>query len=213
MLFYLTNSVKAYGGDEGLSLLQRSDFGLGLDLQDDTTFYYVVLALLAIVILLVHRLVHSRFGRVVHAIREDGVRAEAIGFPTYRYQLILFIISGAIAGLAGALMANQQNYISPNLLHWTQSGTLMVMVIIGGVRTLFGGALGALALLVMEEVAADYTTHWQFYVGWILLAVVLFAPRGLMALKWSRGAAAAGASRSAGGAAGIARNASGRTDR
>jgi ribose/xylose/arabinose/galactoside ABC-type transport system permease subunit len=136
---------------------------------------------------------------------KTACRAEAIGFPTYRYQLILFIISGAIAGLAGALMANQQNYISPNLLHWTQSGTLMVMVIIGGVRTLFGGALGALALLVMEEVAADYTTHWQFYVGWILLAVVLFAPRGLMALKWSRGAAAAGASRSAGGAAGIAR--------
>jgi branched-chain amino acid transport system permease protein len=192
MLFYLTNSVKAYGGDEGLSLLQRSDFGLGLDLRNDTTFYYVVLALLALVILLVHRLVHSRFGRVVHAIREDSIRAEAIGFPTYRYQLILFVISGGIAGLAGALMANQQNYISPNLLHWTQSGTLMVMVIIGGVRTLFGGALGALALLVMEEVAADYTTHWQFYVGWILLAVVLFAPRGLMALRLPRGSGAVG---------------------
>ena len=122
MLFYLTNSVKAYGGDEGLSLLQRSDFGLGLDLQDDTTFYYLVLVVLALVILLVHRLVHSRFGRVVQAMREDDVRAEAIGFPTYRYQLILFVIGGALGGLAGALMANQQNYISPNLLHWTQSG-------------------------------------------------------------------------------------------
>ncbi len=186
MLFYLTNSVKAYGGDEGLSLLQRSDFGLGLDLQDDTTFYYFVLAVLALVLLLVHRLVHSRFGRVVQAMREDTVRAEAIGFPTYRYQLILFIISGALGGLAGALMANQQNYVSPNLLHWTQSGTLMVMVIIGGVGTLFGGALGAFVLLALEEVAADYTTHWQFYVGWILLAVVLFAPRGLMALRLGR---------------------------
>ncbi len=183
MLFYLTNSVKAYGGDEGLSLLQRSDFGLGLDLRDDTTFYYLVLVVLALVILLVHRLVHSRFGRVVRAMREDDVRAEAIGFPTYRYKLILFVISGALGGLAGALMANQQNYISPNLLHWTHSGTLMVMVIIGGVGTLFGGALGALALLAMEEVAADYTSHWQFFVGWILLAVVLFAPRGLMALR------------------------------
>ena len=187
MLFYLTNSVKAYGGDEGLSLVQRSEFGLGLDLRDDTTFYYLVLIVLAFVILLVHRLVHSRFGRVVQAMREDNVRAEAIGFPTYRYQLILFVIGGALGGLAGALMANQQNYISPNLLHWTQSGTLMVMVIIGGVGTLFGGALGALALLVMEEIAADYTTHWQFYVGWILLAVVLFAPRGLMALRLFRG--------------------------
>jgi len=203
MLFYLANSVKAYGGDEGLSLLARSDFGLGLDLQDDTTFYYLVLAVLALVILLVHRLVHSRFGRVVQAMREDDIRAEAIGFPTYRYKLILFVIGGAIGGLAGALMANQQNYISPNLLHWTQSGTLMVMVIIGGVGTLFGGALGALALLVLEEVAADYTTHWQFYVGWILLAVVLFAPRGLMALAAgrSRGAPAAAADPGAPGAA------------
>jgi branched-chain amino acid transport system permease protein len=186
MLFYLANSVKAYGGDEGLSLLARSDFGLGLDLQDDITFYYVVIAILALVVLLVHRLVHSRFGKVVQAMREDDVRAEAIGFPTYRYKLILFVIGGALGGLAGALMANQQNYISPNLLHWTQSGTLMVMVIIGGVGTLFGGALGALALLVLEEVSADYTTHWQFYVGWILLAVVLFAPRGLMALRLRR---------------------------
>jgi branched-chain amino acid transport system permease protein len=186
MLFYLTNSVKAYGGDEGLSLLQRSDFGFGLDMQDDTTFYYVVLVVLALAILLVHRLVHSRFGRVVQAMREDNIRAEAIGFPTYRYQLILFVVSGALGGLAGALMANQQNYISPNLLHWTQSGTLMVMVIIGGVGTLFGGALGALVLLVLEEVAADYTTHWQFYVGWILLAVVLFAPRGLIGLRLGR---------------------------
>ena len=182
MLYYLANSVKAYGGDEGLSLMARSDFGLGLDLTDDTTFYYVVLFFLALVILLVHRLVHSRFGRVVRAMREDSVRAEAIGFPTYRYQLILFVIAGALGGLAGALMANQQNYISPNLLHWTQSGTMMIMVILGGVGTLFGGALGALVLLVLEEVFADYTTHWQFYVGWILLAAVLFAPRGLVSL-------------------------------
>lgn len=182
MLFYLTNSLKTYGGDEGLSLMERSDFGLGVDLRDETSFYYLVLFVLTLVILLVHRLVHSRFGRVVRAMREDEVRAEAIGFPTYRYQLILFVISGALGGLAGALMANQQNYISPNLLHWTQSGTLMVMVIIGGVGTLFGGALGALTLLVLEELFADYTTYWQFYVGWILLAVVMLAPRGLMGL-------------------------------
>ncbi len=186
MLFYLANSVKAYGGDEGLSLMDRSDFLLGFDLRDDTVFYYLVLFVLVLVILLVRRLMQSRFGRVVLAMREDNVRAEAIGFPTYRYQLILFIISGALGGLAGALMANHQNYISPNLMHWTQSGTLMVMVIIGGVGTLFGGALGALTLLVLEEFFADYTTYWQFYVGWILLGVVLFAPRGLMGLRWTR---------------------------
>ncbi|MGE0799491.1 MAG: branched-chain amino acid ABC transporter permease [Lautropia sp.] len=186
MLFYLANSIKAYGGDEGMNLDQRSQFGFGLDLADDTAFYYLVLALLLLAVLLVHRLNGSRFGRVVAAMREDDVRAEAIGFPTYRYRLILFIIGGALGGLAGALMANQQNYVSPNLLHWSQSGTLMIMVILGGVGTLWGGALGALTLLVLEEIAAEHTTHWPFFVGWILLAVVLFTPRGLAALRWRR---------------------------
>jgi branched-chain amino acid transport system permease protein len=182
MLFYLVNSVKAYGGDEGLNIKVRSDFGFGLNLKDDLTFYFVVLACLAGTLGLVHRLMRSRFGRVVLAMRDDDARAEAIGFPTFRYKLILFVIGGALGGLAGALMVNQQNYVSPNVLHWTQSGTLMVMVILGGVGTLWGGVLGAAALLVLEEVIAAYTIHWQFYVGWVLLAIVLYAPKGLVGL-------------------------------
>ncbi|MGE0311853.1 MAG: branched-chain amino acid ABC transporter permease [Lautropia sp.] len=187
MLFYLANSIKAWGGDEGLNLERRLDF-FGIDFQDDTHFYFLVLAVFALTMLVAHRLAHSRFGRVVAAMREDDVRAESIGFPTWRYKLILFVIGGAFGGLAGALMANQQNYVSPNLLHWSQSGTMMVMIIIGGVGTLWGGALGALTLLVLEEIAADFTTYWQFYVGWILLAVVLFAPRGLSGIRWRRAA-------------------------
>jgi branched-chain amino acid transport system permease protein len=182
MLFYLVNSVKAYGGDEGLNIKVRSDFGFGLNLKDDLSFYFVVLACLAGSLLLVYRLMRSRFGRVVLAMRDDDARAEAIGFPTFRYKLILFVIGGALGGLAGALTVNQQNYVNPNVLHWTQSGTLMVMVILGGVGTLWGGVLGAAALLVLEEVVAAYTVHWQFYVGWVLLLIVLFAPRGLVGL-------------------------------
>lgn len=182
MLFYLVNSVKAYGGDEGLNIKVRSDFGFGLNLKDDLSFYFVVLACLAGSLLLVYRLMRSRFGRVVLAMRDDDTRAEAIGFPTFRYKLILFVIGGALGGLAGALTVNQQNYVNPNVLHWTQSGTLMVMVILGGVGTLWGGVLGAAALLVLEEVVAAYTVHWQFYVGWVLLLIVLFAPRGLVGL-------------------------------
>jgi branched-chain amino acid transport system permease protein len=182
MLFYLVNSVKAYGGDEGLNIKVRSDFGFGLNLKDDLNFYFVVLACLAGSLLLVYRLMRSRFGRVVLAMRDDDARAEAIGFPTFRYKLILFVIGGALGGLAGALTVNQQNYVNPNVLHWTQSGTLMVMVILGGVGTLWGGVLGAAALLVLEEVVAAYTVHWQFYVGWVLLLIVLFAPRGLVGL-------------------------------
>jgi branched-chain amino acid transport system permease protein len=182
MLFYLVNSMKAYGGDEGLNIRRRSDFGFGLNLKDDLTFYFVVLAFLVLALVLVHRIMASRFGRVVLAMRDDDARAEALGFPTFRYKLVLFVIGGALGGLAGALMVNQQNYVNPNVLHWTQSGTLMVMVILGGVGTLWGGVLGAAGLLLLEEVVAAYTVHWQFYVGWVLLAVVLFAPRGLVGL-------------------------------
>jgi len=182
MLYYLVNSVKAYGGDEGLNIRLRSSFGFGLNLKDDLTFYFVVLACVAATLLIVSRLMRARFGRVVLAMRDDDARAEAIGFPTFRFKLILFVIGAALGGLAGALMVNQQNYVSPNVLHWTQSGTLMVMVILGGVGTLWGGLLGAAALLVLEEVVSAYTIHWQFYVGWVLLAIVLYAPRGLVGL-------------------------------
>lgn len=182
MLFYLVNSVKAYGGDEGMNIKLRSQFGLGLNLKDDTTFYYLVLLCLAATLYLIHRIMLSRFGRVVLAMREDETRAEAIGIPTFRYRLILFVIAGALCGLAGALMVNQQNYVNPNLLHWTQSGTQMIMVILGGVGHLWGGVIGAAALLILEETISAYTIHWQFYVGWILLAVVLFAPKGLTGL-------------------------------
>ena len=182
MLFYLVNSVKAYGGDEGLNIKVRSALGFGLNLKDDTTFYFVVLACLAGTLLAVHRIMASRFGRIVLAMRDDDTRAEAIGIPTFRYKLVLFVIAAALGGLAGGLMVNQQNYVNPNVLHWTQSGTLMVMVILGGVGTLWGGVLGAFVLLLLEEVISGYTVHWQFYVGWVLLAIVLYAPRGLVGL-------------------------------
>ena len=182
MIYYLVNSIKAYGGDEGLNIKQRSDFGFGLDLKNDVTFYFVVLLVLVFTLVLISRIMHSRFGRVIRAIRDDDVRVDAVGLPSYRYKWVLFVIAGTLGGLAGALMVNHQNYVSPNLMHWTQSGVLMVMVILGGVGTLTGGLWGALLLLVLEDVIAEYTLHWQFYVGWILLAVVLLAPRGLAGL-------------------------------
>ena len=182
MIYYLVNSIKAYGGDEGLNIKQRSDFGLGLDLKNDVTFYFVVLFVLVLSLVLISRIMSSRFGRVILAIRDDDVRVDAIGFASYRYKWVLFVIAGTLGGLAGALMVNHQNYVSPNLMHWTQSGILMVMVILGGVGTLTGGLWGALVLLIVEDVLAEYTVHWQFYVGWFLLAVVLLAPQGLAGL-------------------------------
>jgi branched-chain amino acid transport system permease protein len=185
MMYYVFVSLKAYGGDDGLSLPGRSTIGLGLNLRDSLTWYYVVLALLAAVLYFLHRVVHSRFGRVIAAIRENETRAAAIGYPVYRYKLACFVVSGAIAGLAGALLANQGSYVSPGVLHWIQSGTLMIMVIIGGVGRFWGGPIGAAVLLTLEETLSgggllgDYALHWQLPVGMILLAIVLFAPQGI----------------------------------
>lgn len=186
MIYYVAVGMRAYGGEEGLNLPTRSQLGFGLDLKDDVTFYYLVLAILAAALYVLRRAVGARFGRVIEAIRENETRMEAIGFPTYRYKLICFALSGALAGLAGALLANQNSYVNPNLLYWTQSGSLMIMVILGGVGYLYGGVLGAIALLVLEEVVSGYTIHWQLGVGAVLLAIVLFAPRGLAGLAEGR---------------------------
>jgi branched-chain amino acid transport system permease protein len=199
MMYFLVNSMKAYGGDEGLTLPARATTGFG-DLDDPVAFYYAALGALALGLYGLHRLAHSRFGRVIQAIRENEVRAEAVGFPVYRYQLACFVIAGAVAGLAGALLASHGKYVNPNVLHWTQSGTLMVMVILGGVGRLWGGAIGALAFLGLEDLIAnhrvawlaalapDYPQHAGLGVGLVLLAVVLFAPQGIAGL-FSRRAA------------------------
>jgi len=125
------------------------------------------------------RFVPSRLGRAVLAIRDDEQRAEALGFATFRLRLLVFVVAGMLGGIAGLLAVNQQGYVSPNVLHWTQSGTLMVMVILGGVATLWGGLAGAAALLLLQEVLSGYTEHWEFWTGWVLLAMVLFARNGL----------------------------------
>jgi len=194
MLYYIFVSLKAYGGDDGLSMPGRSTVGLDVSLRNDFVWYYIVLALLAAVLYGLHRLVHSRFGRVIDAIRENEARAEAIGFPVYRYKLLCFVISGAVAGLAGALIANQSSYVSPSLLHWIQSGTLMIMVILGGVGTLWGGVIGAAVLLLLEHLIADYRIGWLaalapnyqdhagLAVGIVLLTIVMLAPEGLAGL-------------------------------
>jgi len=182
MLFYLANSVKGYGGDEGLTLRARSLLPFGIDLKNGIAFYYVALCVLAAALFALARFVPSRLGRAVLAGRDDEVRAEALGFATFRYKLAIFVAAGALAGIAGALSVNLQGYVSPNALHWTQSGTLLVMVILGGVGSVWGGLAGALVLLLLQEVLAAYTQYWEFWTGWVLLAVVLFARRGLAGL-------------------------------
>ena len=186
MLYYLFISMGKYGGSDGLSLYSRSTIP-GIDLGNDISFYYLCFCLLSGFLLLAERLVRSRFGLIVRGARDNTRRIQALGIHAFRYQLVLFMIAGAGAGLAGALLANQTEYVSPGLLHWTLSGELIVMVILGGLGTLFGPILGAAAFLLMEETLAMYTEHWMIYMGPFLIAVVLFAKGGLWALIVGRG--------------------------
>jgi branched-chain amino acid transport system permease protein len=185
MVYYLAVGLKAYGGDDGLSLAARSVLP-GVDLADDTSLYYVVLALVAAAMLALNRLVDARFGQALLGIRENETRMEAIGFATFRIRLVAFVIAGALAGLAGALIVNHNGYVSPAALHWTQSATLVIMVILGGIGHRYGGPLGAAALLLLEEFLSRFTEHWHLVLGALLLVVVFAAPRGLAGLAGRR---------------------------
>jgi branched-chain amino acid transport system permease protein len=190
MLYYLGISMAEYGGDDGMRVPVRSQFSGLIDLNDGTAFYYLVLAILAASIYLVHRLVNSRFGRVLQAARSNEARTRAIGFSPYPYRLTAFVISGAMCGIAGALLVNHTAYLTPEFMNWTRSGELMFMVILGGIATSCGPVLGAAALLLLEDVLQGWSLlpreavrdHWQLYLGVILLLVVLFAKRGLAGL-------------------------------
>ena len=181
MLYFFFVSLEGYGGDDGLSLLDRNSLP-GLDLADDTVFYYLCLGLLLAFLYASHRIVRSRFGIVIRGCRQNPRRMAALGFHTFRYRLTCFAIAGAGAGLAGALLANQTQFVSPATMHWTTSGEIMVMVILGGMGTLVGPVLGAAALLLAEEFLSILTEHWALYLGPFLILVVLFARRGLYGL-------------------------------
>jgi branched-chain amino acid transport system permease protein len=151
----------------------------GFDLRNDTTFYYVVWAALALTLFLVHRVVDSRFGLALRGTRSNERRMRALGLPTYRYKLAAFVISGAMATVAGGLLANLTQFVSPAFMHWTRSGELLIMVIMGGMGSVFGPVLGAAAYLLLEEGLAGLTEHWQALLGPLLVLVVLFGKAGI----------------------------------
>jgi len=181
MLYYLGISIEEFGGDNGMRLAARSRFP-GLDLGDANTFYYVVLAVLVLVLFLGHRLVNSRFGMVIRAARSNEARTRAVGFSPYPYRLAAFVIAGAVCGLAGALLVNHTAYLTPEIMNWTRSGELMFMVILGGMGSVAGPVLGAFALLLLEDLLSGWTAHWQLILGPLLVLSVLFFRRGLAGL-------------------------------
>ncbi|MGH6995448.1 MAG: branched-chain amino acid ABC transporter permease [Stellaceae bacterium] len=179
MAYYIIAGLARYGGDDGLTLQNRSRFFAPIELTNRAQFYYLCLALLFAAMILVWRLVNSRFGRVIQGARSNDVRMRAIGFPTYRYKLTCFVIAGTLCGLAGALLANQADFVSPSMLYWTRSGDLIIMVVLGGMGSVFGPLFGAVALLVLEQTLSGITEYWQIILGPLLLLVVLFARGGI----------------------------------
>ena len=179
MIYYVTAGLDRYGSDDGLTIYRRSQFGGLIDLSNRTAFYYVCLGLLLACLYLVWRIVNSRFGLVIQGIRSNERRMQAIGFPAYRYRLACFVIAGAMCGLAGALLANHTEFVSPSIMYWTRSGDLMVMVILGGIGSLFGPLIGAIAFLALEEALSGITEYWQIVIGPMLLLVVLFGRGGI----------------------------------
>jgi branched-chain amino acid transport system permease protein len=178
MLYYVAVSLDRYGGDDGLTIYRRSQFGI-VNLSNKIVFYYLCLALLLVTIFLIWRMVNSRFGLVIRGAYSNERRMRAIGFPMFRYRLTCFVIAGTLCGLAGVLLANHTDFVSPAMMHWTRSGDLIVMVVLGGMGSPFGPLIGAIVLLVLEEVLSGVTEYWQIILGPMLLLVVLFARGGI----------------------------------
>jgi branched-chain amino acid transport system permease protein len=179
MIYYVAVALDRYGGDDGFTVYRRSQFGAWLDFSNKALFYYVCVAFLLGTVYLVYRLVNSRFGFVIQGARSNDRRMRAIGFPTFRYKLVCFVIAGTICGIAGALLANHTDFVSPAMMHWTRSGDLIVMVVLGGMGSIFGPLIGAFVFLALEELLSTITEYWQILLGPLLLLVVLYARGGI----------------------------------
>jgi branched-chain amino acid transport system permease protein len=189
MLYYVSVGLERYGGDDGLRMQARNSFAPLLNADDPYVFFYLVAAVFLAVSYATARLVGSRFGRVLRGIKDNERRMQSIGYHTYRYKLAAFAIAGAMAGLGGLLNANLNAHVSPSMLHWILSGDLLIMVILGGVGTLTGPAIGAVAFVLLEEALSGLTKHWMAIFGPAMLLVVLFHRGGIRALLFPAGRA------------------------
>lgn len=178
MLYYAAVALQKYGGEDGLQILSSVTFA-GRDVSDRWSFFYLSLAVLAVVMLVVGRMVEARFGIVLRASAENERRVTVSGIPPYPYRLTAFVISGTIAGIAGALIAAGQQFISPADMSWVRSGDFVVMAVLGGLSTVWGPLIGAAAFVVLELVLSSWTQYWQLAFGAIIVVVVLTLRGGL----------------------------------
>ena len=179
MVYFTFLSLEEYGADDGLVIYSRSEFPEWLSMDSSSALYYWIFAVLLLSLYFTHRLVHSRFGRVIVGARFNEQRMQALGFDTYRYRLVCYVIAAMICSVAGVLLGNFTGFISPDMIGWARSGELIFMVIIGGTATLFGPLLGTIAYVVLEELLSSITVYWHLIFGVMLVALVLYGKGGI----------------------------------
>ena len=181
MFYFFSISWSRYGGEDGMSIYVRNGFP-GLNTLDPIQFFGLCYAVLCLVLLGAHLLARSPFGLALGAARQSPDRVQAVGLDPKRLRLVGFVISGAITGLAGALFADLNRFVSPTMFSWQTSGEIMVFIILGGVGRLFGPVVGAAVFVMLEHWLGDMSEYWHIWLGVLLLAVVLFARGGLVGL-------------------------------
>ena len=185
MFFYFSISWPAYGGEDGLSIYVRNGFP-GLNTLDPIQYCMICLAILAAALAFVSQLARSPFGLALNAARQVPRRVETVGLNPNRLKLVAFVISGAMTGLAGALFADLNRFVSPAMFSWQLSGEIMVFVIIGGVGRLFGPVAGALVFVMLEHLLGGVSEFWLVHLGILLLLIVLFGRGGLIGMICGR---------------------------
>jgi branched-chain amino acid transport system permease protein len=185
MIYYFAISLPTYGGEDGLSIYLRSSLPF-VDTGDPLSFFLVCYALLLSALFLTHRLVDSRFGAALQCARMNPERLATLGIAPFPVKLTAFTLSAMITGLAGALFAELNGFVSPAMLSWQRSGEIIVFVILGGVGRLFGPVAGAALFILLESFIGGWTDRWQLVLGLVLLSVVLFARGGVIGLLAGR---------------------------
>lgn len=181
MFYYFAISWPAYGGEDGLSIYLRNGFP-GLNTLDPIQFFALCYGILLLTLWGFARLMRSAFGLALGAARQNAARVEAVGIAPYRLRLVAFVLSGMITGLAGALFADLNRFVSPVMFSWQTSGEIIVFVILGGVARLCGPVIGAAVFVLLEHFLGDLSEFWHIWLGAVLLGVVLFARGGIIGL-------------------------------
>jgi branched-chain amino acid transport system permease protein len=192
MIYFVVQENAFFGGSDGILLLTPYRFNVGsvtlFNLGNRVIRYYVVLTVAALVFLGLWFLVRSPFGRVIQGIRANEQRMRALGYPLMRYKLVCFVIAGAVAGVAGHFYVVTTSLADPSIVDWLHSAQVLVMLIIGGIGTLVGPAIGAFVLIVLTDQASELTEHWKLIVGTLVIAITLFSRGGIVGLAQSMGA-------------------------